>query len=273
MSFQPVLPIGGYAGWTFLQRTMPRQAEVHAAQPAARRDADHFRAAIASVRSPDDLIADRRLLRVALEAFGLGDDLPHRAFVRKVLESSTLDPASFVNRLSDSRYRQFAAAFGFGDAATPYNTLPGFADRVLTSWHERRFEADVGQQDPSMRLALGLERDLGRLARQDSSETTKWYTVLGTPALRKVFETAFNLPSAFGAIDVDKQVEVLRERTERLTGSDSVSQFAEPGALDRLVRRFFLAEQVSQITGASAQGSALTLLQQGQASLRQMLGR
>lgn len=273
MSFQPVLPLQGFVGWRFLQKTLATQQAAHATTPSIRRDEAYFRETVASVGSAAALVEDTRLLRVALTAFGLADDLPHRAYVRKVLESSTLEPGSFVNRLTDSRYRQLAAAFGFGDSPVPNTMRPGFADQIIDGFRERSFEVAVGAGDESMRLALALGRDLQRLAGQASSEATKWYTVLGTPSLRAVFETAFNLPQAFGALDIDRQTDILRARTLRLTGSDSVTQFTDPDAIAVLTRRFFLAGDVARVQVGSGQSNALALLQTGQASLRGLLGR
>jgi len=272
MSFQPVLPIDGYAGWRFLQRTQAKQQATLVAQPAAQRDEAYFRETIGTIKSAEDLVNDTRLLRVALTAFGLADDLPNRAYIQKILESPTAESGSFVNRVNDSRYKQMASAFGFGDGLA-LNTVPGFADSIITGFRDRSFEQAVGAQNDSMRLALALDRDLGQLAGQSSSETAKWYKVLGTPSLQSVFETAFNLPSSFGALDIDRQVEVLKERTARLTGKDTIGQFTDSSMIDTLTKRFFLAGQIQQIQSASAQGTALTLLQQGQDSLNAFLGR
>ncbi len=273
MSFQPILPLDGYVGWRFLQRTRESQEASHAAAPAAQRDEAYFREKIGSITSAEELVSDRRLLNVALTAFGLQDDLPNRAYIQKVLESPAKTEGSFVNRLADKRYQQLNAAFGFGDAYLSWNQFDGFADRLLSQFRDRSFEQAVGQQNESMRLALALERDLPALAGQSSSEATRWFTVLGTPSLREVFETAFALPSGFGTLDIDRQVAILQERTERLTGSDSVSQFTDPEALDKLTRRFFLAGQVAQVQSAAGGSAALTLLQAGQASLKGLLGR
>jgi len=274
MSFAPILPLDGYVGWRFLQRTLDKQQAAHAAAPAAQRDAAYFRANIQSVTSAEALVKDRRLLSVALTAFGLQDDLPNRAFIQKVLESSHKEEGSFVNRLADKRYKQLNQAFGFGDTYMSWNRFDGFSDKILGSFKDRSFEIAVGAQSDSMRLALGLGRDLAALAGEDTTEKTKWYTILGTPSLRRVFETAFLLPSGFGALDIDRQVEILQGRTEKLTGSKTIGQFKDPDKTEALIRRFFLSEQVGEILSATANGSgALMLLQQGQASLRTMLGR
>jgi hypothetical protein len=273
MSYQPIIPVDGYVGWRFLQRTLPAQSAAHANSPVAQRDEAYTRANIGAVTSATDLVSDRRLLRVALTAFGLADDLPNRAFIEKVLESSTTERGSMVDRLADKRYFKLAQAFGFADGPVPRSQSPDFAESLIKRFQDRSFEEAVGSQNESMRMALALERDLTELAGQPSTEATKWYTVLGTPNLRAVFETAFLLPSSFGVLDVDKQVQILRDRTERLTGQDTISQFADAGVLDSLNQRFLLSEQVEQIQSTSTQSSALSLLQNGQASLNRLLGR
>ncbi|GAB1378168.1 DUF1217 domain-containing protein [Pararhodobacter aggregans] len=275
MSFQPILPLDGYVGWRFLQRTLDKQQAAANAAPQLQRDEAHFREKIASITSAEELVKDRQLLSVALTAFGLQDDLPNRAYIQKVLESPAKEEGSFVNRLTDRRYKQLNAAFGFGDTYVSWNQIDEtFADRMVAAYRDQSFEVAVGAQNESMRLALGLQRDLADLARQDSSELTRWYTVLGTGSLRAVFETAFMLPTGFGALDLDRQVEILQGRMEQLTGSDTISQFKDPEAVDTLIRRYFLAGQVKAIQDNAVAGSgALTLLQNGQASLRSILGR
>ncbi|PTW99849.1 DUF1217 domain-containing protein [Pararhodobacter aggregans] len=275
MSFQPILPLDGYVGWRFLQRTLDKQQAAANAAPQLQRDEAHFREKIASITSAEDLVKDRQLLSVALTAFGLQDDLPNRAYIQKVLESPAKEEGSFINRLADRRYKQLNAAFGFGDTYVSWNQIDEtFADRMVAAYRDQSFEVAVGAQNESMRLALGLQRDLADLARQDSSELTRWYTVLGTGSLRAVFETAFMLPTGFGALDLDRQVEILQGRMEQLTGSDTISQFKDPEAVDTLIRRYFLAGQVKAIQDNAVAGSgALTLLQNGQASLRSILGR
>jgi len=273
VSFQPVIPTGGYAGWRFLQRTLEQQAETHARAPEAQRDEAYFRERIGQVNSAADLVKDRRLLRVTLDAFGLSDDLPNRAFIQRVLESPVGEGRSFVNRLADKRYVELAETFGFAEETTPRNREPGFAETMLTSFRARRFEVAVGQQDESMRLALALKRDLSTLAANNQSKDAQWFRVLGTPSLRKVFETAFQLPASFGAIDLDRQIDVLRTRTQRAFGSPDIAQFTDPEKIDRLTRNFFTSEQVSQIRSISGQAAALTLLQSAQANMTALRGR
>lgn len=266
MSYQPVVPMGGFAGWRFLQRTLSIQQAALTNSAPAQRDEAYFRANIGAIDTAEDLVGNRRLLNVALTAFGLQDDIANRAYLQKVLESRLSDPASFANRLSDKRYRQLAQAFAFGDRTVPRTKLATFPDEILTKFRDRSFEIAVGRSDDTMRIALALQRDLKALAEQPTSDLARWYTVLGTPTLRTVFEKAFNLPGSFGTLDLDRQVDVLRERTERLTGADTISQFAEPEAMEALTQRYFLGIEIAQVRSGGIQNVALTLLQNGQAS-------
>lgn len=271
MSFQPVLPVSGYAGWRFLERTLERQQAGHAASAPSQRAEAYFRERIAAVETARDLVADRRLLIVALTAFGLRDDLPNRAFVERVLESPTSENRSFANRLADRRYAALAEAFGFGEPGQPRTGDPGFADRIVALYRDRGFEEAVGAQDESMRLALALRRDLQAIAQRDTSEEARWLTVLGTPSLRSVFETAYRLPTGFGALDLDRQTDILRTRTQAAFGDRGLAQFADPEKIDALTQRFFLSGQVDKNAGMAGASLALTLLQTGQTSLNQFL--
>lgn len=271
MSFQPILPSGGYVGWRFLERTIERQQAQHAATPMAQRDEARFREKIGQIDNARALTNDRQLLRVALTAFGLKDDLPNRAFIQRVLESPTSERGSFVNRLADRRYQAMAAAFGFGEAEGPRTREPDFADRVLAQFRDRSFEAAVGEQDSSMRMALALQRDLAEIAQREGSDRAHWLRVLGTPNLRKVFETAFALPSAFGAQGLDRQVEIMQRRSRAAFGESSISQFTDSDKRQALIRRFFIGEQVSQVSTMSRSSTALALLQAGQARSAPMI--
>jgi hypothetical protein len=261
MSFQPVLPVGGYAGWKFLGRTLETQQAAFAKAPANLRDADYFRANIAKATTAEALVADHRLMKVALGAFGLDDDLPNKAFIRKVLGDGTLQADALSNRLSDKRYAALAKAFGY-DLQPPRVGQSDFADKILTAYDSRQFEAAVGDRDGNMRLALALQRDLGDVAAKTTSEATKWFTIMGTPPLRTVFEGALGLPSSFATLDIDRQLETLQDKTAALFGTPDVSQFSDPAQMEKLVRLFLVRAELADGGGTvRGQSVALQLLQ------------
>lgn len=121
---------------------MARSLDRVAAQPAVERDAAYYAANIGSVDTVDDLMSDRRLYTYALKAHGLSELNDSQALVRKILESDLSDPSSFVNRLSDMRYRSFAGAFDFTSASAE-RSLQSAAqtDRVIEAYSEHRIRA------------------------------------------------------------------------------------------------------------------------------------
>lgn len=119
MSFTPYVFGTGISGWTFLQRTREQQQEVFEKSPVLNREVEDFTQRITNVQSADDLLDDYNLLKVTLGAFGLDEDIGNRAYIKKVLESDTNDPQSFVNRLNDTRYQALATTFGFGSDDGP----------------------------------------------------------------------------------------------------------------------------------------------------------
>lgn len=262
MSFTPVVPLSGYAGWTYLKRTMATQQAAFAQSAVRSRDADYFREKIGSIDTAEDLVADRRLLGVALGAYGLEDDINNRYFIRKVLEDGTLKDGALALKLADPHYRELSAGFGFGNFSVPNTKLSDFADKTLAAYRERQFEVAVGEQSATMRLALNAERELPRLAAKTSSEDTKWYSVMGSEPLRRVFETVLGLPSSFAAIDIDQQLAVLKDKTERMFGSSDVAQFKDPAAMEKLIRSYVIRADAGA-TSATVKGSAALQLLRG----------
>lgn len=263
MTFTPALPLSGYAGWTFLKRTAESQKAVLNAQPEIKRDEAYFRQKIGTINSAAELVGDRRLLKVALGAFGLEADLNSKAFIRKVLEDGTLKEGSLSSRLADKQYEKFSAAFGFGDFAIPRSKQSDFADKLLASYKTRSFEVAVGTQNPDLRLALNAERELSDLAaKPTASNDAKWFSVLGSPPLRRVFETALGLPRSFAALDIDKQLEVIKDKAQVQLGSDQLSDFGTSTAMEPLLRRFLIRADAEAYRAQFGATAALGLMAQ-----------
>jgi len=262
MTFSPAIPLTGFAGWAILQRTKDSQTATMVANAQYKRDEDYFRANIGKIDTAEQLVADRRLLGVALAAYGLEGDINNKYFIQKILSDGTLKTDALANRLADKQYQKLSAAFGFGDFSTPRNKLSDFADKTLALYKARSFETAVGTQNDDFRLAMNLQRELPEIAsKTTSSENAKWFTVMGNTPLRKVFETALGLPSSTATLDLDAQLSVFKSRAKAHFGADSVSQFSDSAAMDKLVRRFLLRSETNAFS-ASAGNAALTMLQQ-----------
>ena len=261
MTFQPVLPVTGYAGWRFLERTLDKQQAVFAKSSPIARATDYFRDKISKVRTADDLVNDRRLLSVALGAFGLDDDINNKFFIRKVLTDGTTNDGALANRLADNRYAEFSRAFGFGDRPVARTVLAGFADETIARYEKRQFERAVGNQNNDIRLALNLRSGLTDIIGRQISDGAQWFSVMGNSPLRKVFETALGLPSSIGSIDIDQQRDIFRSRSNAVFGTDKIADFADPAQQEKLIRMFLIRAESSQSGGFSGASAALTLLQ------------
>lgn len=262
MSFQPVIPFGGMAGWAFLQRTREDQQQIFQASPEIARDTDYFLEKIGSVTSAEALVSDPRLLKVALGAYGLDDDIGNRFFVRKVLEDGSLSPDALANKLSDKRYLAFTKAFGFGDFDTPNTVLSDFGEKTVAQFRTRQFEIAVGEVNQDMRMAMSLERELDGVLAKTTTADGLWYSVMGNAPLRAVFETALGLPDTFGTLDLDIQLAGFRRAAERAFGDGEVAQFADSTKREELGRLYLVRSEISAANGAMSSGQlALTLLQ------------
>lgn len=257
MSFQPLVGQGGYAGWRILSRTVDKQTALIAREASVARDTNHVQAKIETLKNPDELLSDYRLLKTTLSAFGLEADVNKKFFIRKVLESDLTDPKSLANRLSDKRYRNLAESFGF---ATKLNTRPkGLAADITQRHVAAELERRVGTVDGNLRLAMNAQRELASIARSSSSDSTRWYSVLGSIPLRKVVEGALGLSSSFAKLPIDRQLEEVKVRTGRLIGDGSPSAFADPTKLEKLIQHF-LVRSAAVTAPQSSYNAALQLL-------------
>lgn len=260
MSFQPVIPLSGYAGWTFLSRTLDRQQAAFVASPQVQKATDYFRENVGKAMTAEALVNDRRLLQVALGAFGLDQDIDAKAFVRKVLEDGTIADGALSSRLADKRYAQLAFTFGYGNIGPRVN-LTGFADDIVARYEARQFEVAVGEQDGTLRQALNLAPALGDLLSSASSQNARWFALMGNTSLRDMFETALGLPASFGALDVDQQLVTFKERAESVFGTADLADFTQPDLREKLIRLFLVRSDIASGTaGYSAGQMALTLL-------------
>lgn len=260
MSFTPQIPLAGPAGWRFLVRTEATQKAAFEKGVTLQRELDYFAEKIGAVESAADLVADRRLLKVALGAFGLEGEIDKKAFIRKVLESGSLDPEALANRLTNKAFQKLAQTFGFGDSEGGAVGGAGFAARITAAYKARAFEVAVGETSNDMRLAMNFRREAAELSAGEKGGS--WYAVIGSTPLRAVFEKAYGLPSSFGRLDVDRQRDILRDKTAALFGTSDLTAFADPANVQKVIDRFLARAQIeagaSATSGASA---ALTLLQ------------
>lgn len=261
MTFQPILLSSGFSGYQFLKRTLEDQQQNFNNSTVNKRETEYFRENIGTIQTAQELVDDRRLLDVALRAFGLGEDINSKAFIEEVLREGTSDDTALASRLSDKRYTELSDAFGFGETLGPNTTLATQMEIVIERFEVQEFEVAVGEQDDSMRQALNAEREIVELAESTISNDAKWFTIMGNPPLRSVMEKALGLPTNFSQQNIDSQLSAFKDRATSVFGSDDVSIFLETENVDKLVRDFLVRDQLDQSSQTSPGSIALQLLQ------------
>lgn len=232
-----------------------RQVEATAKDPVVQRATTYFRDNLTTNTTAQDLVSDYKMLQVALGAFGLGDDIANKAFIRKVLESDLGNKTSLVNRLSDKRYLKLAQEFQ-GRSDDPVAT----GQAMSQAYVQQQFQKRVGEGDESYRLAMNARNELKDFATRSSSDKTMWYEVLGSEPLRKVFQGAFGFGNSIGNLPVDRQVEDFMAASERVLGSSSFSRIGSDGTIDKLVTRYLALSQIQTTSSSNRYSAALTLL-------------
>ncbi|KQV68196.1 DUF1217 domain-containing protein [Rhizobium sp. Root1220] len=109
--------ISASMAYNILTGNMKQSLDRVASQAIVKRDAEYYKENINKIKDVDDFVGNYRIFSYAMTAHGLDDMTYAKAFMKKVLESDLTDPDSFANKLSDTRYREFAAAFNFNAPA------------------------------------------------------------------------------------------------------------------------------------------------------------
>lgn len=137
--------VSTYLSYDLINRDLKASLSRVGQQPLTARQTEYYKENIGKVKTVDEFLNDYQLYNYAMEAFGLSEMSYAKAFMKQVLESDLNDSNSFANKLTDTRYRQFAEAFNFSTPTTSlqsdaqletmiglYNTNVADADAAIT---------------------------------------------------------------------------------------------------------------------------------------------
>lgn len=233
------------ADYTRLTKDMSKSLTQVATQPDVSRETDYFLSHIGNVKTIDDFLKDYRLYSYAMKAYGLSDMTYAKAFMRKVLTEGVATKDAFANKLSDTRYRQFAAAFNFaalGDKATQATAATtGTATQYVTQTMEEK----AGDQNEGLRLALYFTRK--------ASTITNAYQILADKALTQVVQTAMGWSATLSSSDIDAQAKMI-------TSKINLTDFQDPAKVTKFVQRFAAMWDATQAQSDTSTNPALVLI-------------
>jgi hypothetical protein len=209
--------------YRLIARDLQKSLERTASDPVTARETKYYLENIRKVKTVDDLLGDYRLYSYAMKANGLEDMMYAKAFMRKVLTEGVDDKESFANRLSDKRYKGFAATFNFaryGELATTFEqTRQGTVDKYL----RQTLEVAAGEEDQGVRLALYFSRR--------ASEIKNPFDILADPALLEVVQTALGIPKEAALGSIDAQAAMIERKLD-------IASLKDPKEVDRFLKRF-----------------------------------
>lgn len=233
------------ADYTRLTTDLGKSMTQVAQEPDVSRETDYFLSHIGNVKTIDDFLKDYRLYSYAMKAYGLSDMTYAKAFMRKVLTEGVSDSDAFANKLTDTRYRQFATAFNFaalGDQATQTTAATtGTATQYVTQTMEEK----AGDQNEGLRLALYFTRK--------ASTVTNAYQILADKAMTQVVQTAMGWPATISSSDIDVQAKMITDKID-------LTDFQDPAKVTKFVQRFAAMWDATQAQTDNSTNPALVLI-------------
>ncbi|MCT8997793.1 DUF1217 domain-containing protein [Chelativorans intermedius] len=231
-----------YTSYLLITRDIGQSLSRIEAQPMVSRETAYYRENIEKVKTIEEFVADDRLFRYAMKAHGLEDMAYAKAFMVKALKEGIDEEDSFANKLTDPRYKEFVKTFNFaryGEETTSfYSPTTGTVNKYL----RQTLEEEAGRQNEGVRLALYFERK--------AKDIDSFYDVLADAALSKVVRTALGLPDLLAQADIDKQVELFKERID-------IADFQDPEKLEDFLKRFTAMWEANNPGGAQNSIAAL----------------
>ena len=193
--------------YTVATKSKAQLSKLVTKDPQVSANVAYYKANIGNVKSVDDLLSNRnrKLLTVALGAYGLESQVDAKGLLRKLLSEDPTS-SSLAQRMADTRYQRFAKAFASlrndGGAAT---SSAANVAAVVAAYQETQYEKAVGRSDTAARQALYFKRVAPEAA-------GSIYQVLSDKTLAAVVREAYGLPKETAALEVKQQVRQLKAK-------------------------------------------------------------
>ena len=209
--------------YQLIMKDLQKSLERTGSNPIVARDTKYYLENIGKVKTVDDFVGNHRLYSYAMKASGLEDMIYAKAFMKKVLNEGIDDKESFANRLSDTRYKEFAAVFNFaryGELTTSFSAAQqGTVDKYI----RQTLEVSAGEEDQGVRLALYFARK--------APEIKNPFDILADRALLQVVQTALGIPQEASSGSIDAQAAMIKNKL-------NIEDLKDPKQVDRFLKRF-----------------------------------
>lgn len=216
-----------------------------AAEPQVARDIAAFRAAVASAKTPADLLNNPQALTVLLTANGLGSQTDYTALAQKALLSNTKDSSSLANTLSDTRWQTVAKTYDFANSGLSIIQKPATLDAIASGYAQVQWEDSLDQTTPGLSSALDFHSRASTIKSVDQ--------ILGDSTFRTVVTTALGIPEQIAFQPLEAQEKAISSQID-------VTKFSDPTFVDNLTKQYLIANAQNNSSSSSSGSSAGSLL-------------
>ena len=208
-----------------------------AAQPQVARDLAAFSSAIATAKTPAQLLRDPAFLKVLLTASGLGDQVQYPALAQKALLSDTTKPNSLASQLSDAAWATTTSAYQFATKGLSVIQSPSVQQTLKQAYAEVLWRQSLDTTTPGLSNAIDF--------RNRASSITSVDQILSDPTFETVVLGALGIPEQIAEQDLPTQEQAITSRID-------ISRFKDPKFVDNLTSQYLLSAQSSSSSGSSA---------------------
>ena len=229
---------------TYLQisSNLAKWQKLTASQPDVAQQTKYYQANIGSVKTPVDLVNNYRLFSYVLNAFGLGDQVYAKSLFQKVLQQGTGSSKNLAYTLNDPKILALAKTFNFAANGASTTSSDSVKTGVVNQYIEQTLEANQGQSNPGVQLALYFQ--------QNAPNASSIYSILADKSLLTVVQTALGISPLTSMMDIDKQAQLIGNKL-------NMSDFQDPKKLATFIQRFSVLYDANNGGNLSLQNSSV----------------
>lgn len=222
-------------------KTETKSVAAVARRPEVARDIAAFRTAVATAKTPSDLLSNPAALKVLLTANGLGSQAGYTALAKKALLSDTSKVGSLASTLPDAQWLSTAKTFDFANKGLANLQKPGVLDSVANGYAEVQWRQGLDAATPGLSNAIDFRSRAGTITSADQ--------ILGDATLREVVTVALGIPKQIAFQSLNAQEQAITTRLD-------VSKFKSAAFVDQFTKRYLVAASTAAGSSGTTTGIA-----------------
>ena len=221
-------------------KTEAKSVAAIAKQPQVARDIAAFRTAVATAKTPTDLLANPAALKVLLTANGLADQAAYPALARKALLSNTAKPGSLASKLTNPQFLATAKTFDFANKGLANLKSPAVLASITNGYAEVQWRKGLDANTPGLSNAIDFRTRANTIKTIDQ--------VLGDPTFREVVTTALGIPKQIAFQSLTAQEHAISTHID-------IAKFKNPKFVDQFTKRYLAAATANTAAANTAPGT------------------